>query len=616
MRKILIAIAVIIGVPLSFGILKSLRKHPHPANAEPTLATKGIQTPVEFPDKWIPDAAIAVLQIGQTDQILDLLFDPALAAHFGQGPGLPASAKWRQRIGLWMFRQHFERKFGADWQTLARRLIHGGLTVAIGPEKIFVAIARGDDADYVQRLHDELVAVSGRGAKDNPNKVGEMRHGDVVVWTLNEGETYQAVVDGHLILSNRLPAMQAVLDLRAAKGGRSIAQLAGFQAAKKPVGPRSAAALYVSPLLMGNLPMPKDQRRLEDNPLASLFLAAYAGAFRGDAWTALELDCDGGQLALRLNGTGEPERKGPNAFAWPAGDDGALPNPAVPRQIADLSVYRDLRDFYANKDALFPERTSQLIFFENMMGIFFSGRDIAEDVMGAVDPHVRLVVAEQAYDPSIGTPSVQIPAFALVFRMRDPERFGMIAEEAWQKMLGLVNFTRGQKAQPGLIIDRLDHAGVRYSCAAFSHAEEKDRKNLDARFNFRPSVVHHRDYLIFSSTDGLANDLIDSFEKPAPKPLAGINTLLQIDGTRLASLVEANRESMIRDNMVKKGQTREEAEKGVAALPAIARTLGTGTLRMGAPQRKIVAELAFTLNTSKDATTADKPKAGIAASKP
>lgn len=616
MRKTLIAIAAIVGIPLAFTLLKATRKNHPQAQGAPAAAVADAQAPVDFPEKWIPDAAIAVLEIGQPGPILDLLLDPAITKKFQQSAKLSAPAKWRQKIGFWMVRQRFERKFGADWQTLIRRLVKGGVTVAAGPDQIFVAIAKGDDADFVQGLNAELVAVASQGPADKPDKVSETRHGDVSIWTLNGGETYQAVVDQHLILSNSLLAMRAVLDLRAGNGGRSIADGPQFQSAKKTTGPRADAALYISPLLISHLPVPKGPSRLEDNPLASLLVAAYAGAFRGDGWTALELECEGGRVGLRLNGTTEPERQGPKAFAWPPGDDGALPNFAVPRQLASLSVYRDLRDFYANKDALFPERTSQLIFFENMMGIFFSGRDIAEDVMGAVDPHVRLVVAEQGYDPAIGTPSVQVPAFALVFRMRDPARFGIIAEEAWQKMLGLVNFTRGQKAQPGLIIDRLQHGDVRYSCAAFSHADEKDARNLDVRFNFRPAVVHHRDYLVFSSTDRIANDLIDALEKPQPKPLAGINGLLQIDGQRLASLVEANRESIIRDNMVKKGQTREQAEKAVAAIPAIARALGTATLRLGAPQRNIIAELAFTLNTGAPSAKTTGTRDTVAANRP
>ena len=58
-----------------------------------------------------------------------------------------------------------------------------------------------------------------------------------------------------------------------------------------------------------------------------------------------------------------------------------MPHLDVPRQIAGASVYRDLHGFYAAKDDLFPERTSALIFFENMMGIFFSGKDLTEEVL-------------------------------------------------------------------------------------------------------------------------------------------------------------------------------------------------------------------------------------------
>ena len=603
MRKLLFATAAILAIPTALALIAKARKHHTPP---PDRATA---TAVHFPEKWIPDAALVLAEFGKTDQIMDLLFNPQATKIFQETPGLSRPQKLGQRLGLWMFRQHFERKFNADWQELLRRLVRGGLTVAVGGEKIFVAIAKGDDAAFVEELHNELVAVSRRGEKREPGKVSETRHGDVAIWTLNAGETYHAVVDGHLILSNRLPAIQAALDLRAGTGGRSLAEVAEFQAAKRATGTGSAATLYVSPAISSNLPVARGQQRLKENPLASLLLAPYVDGFRDSGWTAIELDCDGGGIALRLKGTGEPERDGPSAFAWPAGNDGALPHLDVPRQLASLSVYRDLRDFYSNKDALFPERTSQLIFFENMMGIFFSGRDIAEDVMGAVDPRARLIVAGQAYDPAIGTPSTQIPAVALVFRMRQPERFGIVAEEAWQKMLGLVNFTRGQKAEPGLIIDRLEHAGVRYSCAAFSHAEEKDRDNLDIRFNFRPSVAYHRDYLIFSTTDGLANDLIDALEKPPAKPVAGINGLLRVDGARLASLIAANRESLIRDNMVKKGQTREEAEKGVAVLTAIARTLGTMSLRAGAPGGKMIAELAVSLN-------AKPPAASVASTNP
>ena len=68
-----------------------------------------------------------------------------------------------------------------------------------------------------------------------------------------------------------------------------------------------------------------------------------------------------------------------------------------PGGIAAVSLYRDLHGFYAAKDTLFPERTSGLIFFENMMGIFFTGRDLTDEVLAETEPEIRLVVAEPQY---------------------------------------------------------------------------------------------------------------------------------------------------------------------------------------------------------------------------
>ncbi len=193
-----------------------------------------------------------------------------------------------------------------------------------------------------------------------------------------------------------------------------------------------------------------------ENPLASLLFAPLLAAMRESNWLAMGVNLQGQKLAFELAMDAAPsDASSPKEFATPdSAAGGAMPNFALPRQIASVSFYRDLHKFYAAKDQLFPERTSGLIFFENMMGIFFTGRDLTDEVLAETTPHVRFVVAEQQYDPKVGTPQVQLPGFAAVFRMKNPDKFAPVAEEAFQKALGLINFTRGQKAEPGLIIDR------------------------------------------------------------------------------------------------------------------------------------------------------------------
>jgi hypothetical protein len=74
-----------------------------------------------------------------------------------------------------------------------------------------------------------------------------------------------------------------------------------------------------------------------------------------------------------------------------------------------------------------------------------------DEVLAELGPKIRLVVAQQAYDEANGVPATQFPAVAAVLRMqKDPQEFSIVMEEAWQKAIGLVNFTRGQQAETAL----------------------------------------------------------------------------------------------------------------------------------------------------------------------
>jgi hypothetical protein len=259
-----------------------------------------------------------------------------------------------------------------------------------------------------------------------------------------------------------------------------------------------------------------------------------------------------------------------NSFALPLqAGQGAMPNLVVPGQIAALSFYRDLHQFYTAKDELFPDRTSGLIFFENMMGIFFSGMDLTEEVLAETLSDVRVVVAEQRYDEKAGTPAMKLPGFAVIIQLRDPDGFNLVIEEAWQAAIGLVNFTRGQQGLRKLIIRNATHNGTTYTMSFFRAAGEENKDALDVRFNFQPALAIAGDRLILSSTDALTRDLIDALKQEREQgvpPTTGQHSLAMVKSGPLASLLEANREALIHQNMVEDGKTREQAEQEVAGM--------------------------------------------------
>jgi len=310
---------------------------------------------------------------------------------------------------------------------------------------------------------------------------------------------------------------------------------------------------------------------------------------------ALGAYTEAGELVLKAYSDSGPAPSGPASFARvKEGSPGLAPSLVVPRQLAVLNLHRDLAGFYAAKDTLFPERTSGLIFFENMMGIFFSGRNLTDEVLSETQPQVQLVVARQDYDRTIGIPEPQLPAFALVLGLRHPDAFGEVVEEAWQKALGLINFTRGQKAQPGLILDRTEYKENRITLAKFSANEAEDRSHLDQRFNFRPSLALAKGHAILSSTDQLTRDLLDALDKSPADGAAAVHrghSQLRLNGAELARILRANRMPLVRGNMVKEGKSQQEAEASMDTLAALTGWADVATLTTGNLGRGQMAEL-------------------------
>ncbi|MEJ2704822.1 MAG: hypothetical protein P8Z79_20490, partial [Sedimentisphaerales bacterium] len=127
----------------------------------------------------------------------------------------------------------------------------------------------------------------------------------------------------------------------------------------------------------------------------------------------------------------------------------------------------------------------------------------------------------------------------------------------------------------------------------------EDKTKLATRFNLRPALAMPGDYLILSSTDGLACDLIDALDCEAGqgvKPLAETHSRIEIEGSRLASILEANRNMLVRGDMVKKGRTQEESEAGIDMMIAVVKLVERLDLSIGMHEGLTQAQLGIKLN--------------------
>ena len=553
---------------------------------------------------WIPADVVAAVELSRPEALFDLALSPEMAETVAD---LPAYKTQASQPGFKQFQnvvEYLELQLGSDWQTGVRKLLGGGVTLAVTQDGAVTVIAESEDAKMLAQLHELFLGFAKAEAakQDDTNRVASRKYKGVTVWTFG-GDEAHAIVGNRLLLANKPQALKAMLDLRAEPNGESLASTAAGEAAKK-IGDDGATVVAVVNIdKLGNNPGVQQALADNSNPLVSLLLADVAAGLRQSDWLAAGLGVSGKDLTLRVVADGKTDGSSKAAaFTRPVQPNGGVMPPlSVPRQIAGASLYRDLHAFYGAKDDLFPDRTSGLIFFENMMGIFFSGLDLTEEVLGETHPEVRLVVAEQQYSASVGTPRVQIPAFAAVFRLRDPEPFGEVVEEAWQKAIGLVNFTRGQEALPGLIIDRPVQGDTKFTVAYFRPPQDADADGVHLRYNFRPALAMPGEYLILSSTEDLARDLIDALQKEAAGPAKRIprtHSLVQIDGARIASILAANRENLIRQNMVDDGHTREKAESDVDVLMSVMKYLNRVELSVTSNDGRTGAEARLELNVS------------------
>jgi hypothetical protein len=545
--------------------------------------------------QWVPADAPIMVEVSEPMALLGPLLNPefgkSVTTELENGK---ANLKLQEFQGVVAA---VALQLGTDWRTAVRRLAGKRLSFCVDPSGATLLAADGEDEKLLSKLNDIIwqFASSGADQQNQPETTASGDYRGVKTWKIGTNEVH-ALLGPRLVLGNRMSFLHKVLDLRADTAGRTLASSALFKAAREAVGKEAVASVFLNLQTLRDTPGLKKALEEDGNPVTALLLSDTKAALRSASWLALGVYVSGEKLILKTYTDGAaPESAKWTSFSTPPeAGAGLLPPLTVPGTIASLSLYRDLHSFYAAKNTLFPERTSGLIFFENMMGIFFSGIDLTEGVLSEVRPDVRVVVAKQEYDPAVGTPATQVPAFAAVLRLKEPQRFGETIEEAWQKAIGLANFTRGQQALPGLIIDKANQDGVKYTFSYYRPPADKSSGTIDARYNYRPSLARPGDYVILSSTDALARDLIDAVKKAPSTPAktaSAANSLMEIEGPALSAILQANREPMVRKNMVDKGDSREKAESDIQMLLVALGHLEHATLTLrreaGRPQAQL-----------------------------
>ena len=225
---------------------------------------------------------------------------------------------------------------------------------------------------------------------------------------------------------------------------------------------------------------------------------------------------------------------------------------------------------------LFGERTNdQLAQADATLTTLFSGRDFGEEILGAIEPGVQLIVASQQFDAATSpVPQIKLPAFALVTTLRQPDEMQPQLKRIFTSLIGFTNITGAMNHHPQLDVETIKEPDATFVFATYAaDIDRPENWKVPIQFNFSPTLALVGDRAVVASTGAIARAIVtglrdesDATARPGTPDSSNPNTLVMVDAEQAGDALSANRDQLVSQNMIEKGHSREEAEKEIDTL--------------------------------------------------
>ena len=242
------------------------------------------------------------------------------------------------------------------------------------------------------------------------------------------------------------------------------------------------------------------------------------------------------------------------------------------------------------RPVLVERSVDQLAQADSNLSTLFAGKDFGEEILGEVHPEIQVVVARQLFADKTPKPAIKLPAFAAVFRLKDPETVGPDFRRTYQSLIGFLNVIGAMNGQPQLDLD-MDKED-NYQIVSANYLPEKDASpgGLKIHYNFSPSVAFVGEHFIVSSTKALARELAVAVSKEN-KPNSDVNSFVQVNVGGVSAILADNRGQLVAQNMLSEGHSKEEAERAIGDLFALLEAVEDASIDLAASEGTLRASL-------------------------
>ncbi len=464
---------------------------------------------------------------------------------------------------------YLEARVGEKWIPALTSMTGGGIHAGFDLKTGSVAIAaHADDEGLLSKTAGEVLGFARGEAETNgkPFKIVSVHNGKIA-----DMEKMSIGRFGKwLLVSNKpdyLRALAERLDRATSNAAHDEDSLAGNVNFRAALGRRTAdsdAWVFADlQAIRGAGLAPELFAGSTDEPAAELIFGGVFEALRDAPFAAASLAVATDRIAARLEVPFDAaDSPAVREYLLGTGGRGRAPRAMhIPGLIAQVETYRDLGGWWSNKEALFPENVvAGLAQGDSQLSTVFGGVDFGNEVLGALQPGMRLLVKQQEFAKG-QSPDIQLPAFALVTRLQNPadaRRFRI----SFQSLVGLLNLSDDGMERPQIEIITSREEGIELTAGEY-WAENDTRDGLFI-YNFSPALAFQDDYMILSSSRDFAREIALATKTPGNESAdSESNTHIHVEADTLRRAIEVNRQALVAQTMIDNGLSRENAESRV-----------------------------------------------------
>ncbi|MFT4639426.1 MAG: hypothetical protein ACI8T1_002751 [Verrucomicrobiales bacterium] len=308
------------------------------------------------------------------------------------------------------------------------------------------------------------------------------------------------------------------------------------------------------------------------NPLGSLLVGGIRelGLNSQVALLTLDADADSFILETRMDGSPGKLEQGHQIYFCDHPKTGIMPLPKVPNLIGGFTFHREIGEWYRERDQLLDAQVlPEFDKFEAGIGNILPGKDFGEDVMRLLGNNITFVSAVQNFEHLEGELGIELPAFAFVIDLAEPEEGEAIFQLFVQTLLSVLNLEAAKQQRQPWLIDTVIHDDVKITTARY--LQKPKGKDLPIVFNFLPAAARVGDQYIISSSLPLCRNLINALGAPEVTRL-NENFALDLDVGPLVDILRAN-ETHLQTQRVVEGRSVNQAKSDIELVLAILQSI-------------------------------------------